>query len=161
MRANSVSFSVISWILFLGIYLLLSGKADVSETVAGAAAATVAILLVALLREKFKLTLMMKPIWFLLLWRIPPAMISESWLLLKALVQRLRGEEPDALLIEYPFPGPDDEHHTARLAFMTFGVCITPNSYLVYYDRKNKRVLVRQLVGKELSTVDRRFVELP
>jgi hypothetical protein len=80
---------------------------------------------------------------------------------LTALLRQLRGVETEGHLIEHPFSCPEDGHDLARIAFMTFGVCITPNSYLVYDDRKNGRVLIRQLVGKDLSTVDRLFVELP
>jgi hypothetical protein len=153
-------FSAITWFVFVGLYLLLCGEVNVSEVVAGAAAASFSLFMVRLLGDKFKKPLLMKPGWFRLLWRIPPAMFSESWLLLKALVGRIFGKEPDSVFIHHDFPGEDDGHDSARRAYMTFGVCITPNSYLVYQDREKRRVLIRQLVGKELSEVDRLFVEL-
>jgi hypothetical protein len=160
MRRKPGIFSTVTWLLLLGLYLLLSGETDISEIVAGAATASFTLFLVRLLREKFKSPLLMKPEWFRLLWRIPLAMFSESWLLLKALVDRLLGREVEGVFIEHDFPGEYDGHDDARRAYLTFGVCVTPNSYLVYQNRENKRVLIRQLVGKELSKVDRLFVEL-
>jgi hypothetical protein len=153
-------FSAITWLLFLGLYLLMSGEANLSEGLAGAAAASFALFMVRLLGDKFKEPLLMKPVWFRLLWRIPVAMFSESWLLLKALVDRLAGREVEGVFIDHDFPGEEDGHDAARRAYMTFGVCVTPNSYLVYQDREHKCVLIRQLVGKDLSKVDRLFVEL-
>jgi hypothetical protein len=154
-------FSAVTWLLFLGLYLLMSAAVNLSEVMAGAAAASFSLFMVRLLGEKFKKPLLMRPVWFLLLWRIPVAMFSESWLLLKALFARLAGREVEGVFIQHDFPGEEDGHDAARRAYMTFGVCVTPNSYLVYQDRDKKRVLIRQLVGKELSEVDRVFVELP
>lgn len=161
MNGRGRRFAAVTWLLFLGLYLLFCGKVDRAELAAGAAAATVALLLAGLLRDKFKRPLLAKLSWFRLLWRIPVAMLSESWLLLKALVWRLLGRECEGVFIYHDFTAEEDEHDDARRAFMTFGVCITPNSYLVYYDREKKRVLIRQLAGKELSEIDRLFVELP
>lgn len=154
-------FGVMSWLVFVGLYLLMAGKADVSEITAGAAAASMALYLAGLLRRKFKRPLFMKPGWIVLLWRIPTAMVTESFQLLFALLARLSGREVDGRFIEHEHPAPADEHDSSRRAFMTFGVCITPNSYLVYYDREMRRVLIRQLVGEKLSRVDQLFVELP
>lgn len=154
-------FGAISWLAFVGLYLLMTGKADVSEIIAGAAAASMALYLVGLLRRKFKKPLFIKPGWIVLLWRIPIAMITESFQLLFALFSRLFGREVEGRFIDHEHPAPADEHDSARRAFMTFGVCITPNSYLVYYDREKRRVLIRQLVGEKLSKVDELFVELP
>lgn len=160
-RRESIIFALCAWLLFLGFYLLMAGKTDGSELAAGAFAATVTLFLVSMLRERFKKPLRIKPRWLWLLWRVPVAMLTETWQLLAALCRALAGKHVEGELIEYPFHGPDDRHESARRAVMTFGVCITPNSYLVYVDREQKRVLIRQLVGKELSKIDRLFVELP
>lgn len=161
MTGKAGKFTAIAWLLFFGLYLLFTGDVSVAEVAAGIATATFAAFLVRLLREKFKRPLLAKPQWFRLLWRIPLATLSESWLLLKALVNELLGREQDGIFIHHDFPAQEDRHDSARRAYMTFGVCVTPNSYLVYYDREKKRVLIRQLVGKELSSIDRLFVELP
>jgi hypothetical protein len=161
MNGNTAVFRIAAWLSFCGLYLLLVGKTDLSELIAGGASATVTLLLVRLLREKFKRPLLVKVSWSLLLWRIHVAMVTESFQLLAALVRQVLGREVDGLFIEHELTAPEDNHDQARRAYMTFGVCITPNSYLVFYDRENKRALIRQLVGEKLSTVDRLFVELP
>ncbi|MBJ6749750.1 hypothetical protein [Geomonas anaerohicana] len=161
MNKKAVVTAAITWLLFLGLYMLFCAKADPAEAVTGGVAALLALWLVGLLRDSFRSPLRLKPSWLLLLWRIPSAMLSESWLLLVALLRRLGGREEDGVMIEHRFDFPEDKHESARRAWMTFGVCITPNSYLVFLDKKKKKVLIRQLVGKELSTTDRLFVELP
>lgn len=158
---GGIPFALGSWLLFLGLYLLFAGKGNTSELAAGAFAATVTLILTGMLGERFKRPLRIKPRWLWLLWRVPVAMLTESWQLLVALCRELSGKRMEGEMIEHPFPGPDDRHESARRAVMTFGVCITPNSYLVYLDREHKRVLIRQLVGKGLSKIDRLFVELP
>ena len=160
MKKNSILLGMLAWLLFLALYLLLAGKASPEEGAAGAMAATITLLLARKLRKRFKRPLLLQPAWLLLLWRIPVAMLSESWLLAVALLRQLRGIETEGRLIEHPFTAPQDRHDSARRAFMTCGVCITPNSYLVYVDREKKRVLVRQLVGERISKIDRLFVEL-
>ncbi|UFS72130.1 hypothetical protein LPW11_08045 [Geomonas sp. RF6] len=151
----------LSWVCFSGCYLLLAGSKSPEEIVAAAAASSFLIFLVLHLKHPFKTPLRLKPSWLLLLLRIPWAMLEESWLLLFPLLRRLRGEEVEGVLLEHPFPPPRDYHDAARRAFMTFGVCVTPNSYLLLEDRERDTALVRQLVGKEISKVDRLFLELP
>lgn len=161
MKGQITTFRIAAWLTFLGLYLLLVGKTDLSEVAAGAASATVALFLVRLLRDKFKRPLLVKASWLLLLWRIPIAMITESFQLLAALATQLFRRQPDGVFLEHEFSAAEDRHESARRAYMTFGVCITPNSYLVFYDRQTRRAVIRQLVGRKLSTVDRLFVELP
>ena len=161
MRSHFGIFRTIAWFIFVALYLLFVGKTDWTEAAAGAAAAALTLYMLRLLHDKFKRPLLMEPRWFLILWRVPIAMITESWQLLVALVQQLRGIPVDGVFIEKEYPEKEDEHDAARRAYMTFGVCITPNSYLVHQDREKKQVLIRQLVGKDLSTVDRVFVETP
>ncbi|WP_224981839.1 hypothetical protein [Geomonas agri] len=161
MNKKAIATAVVTWLLFLGLYMLFCAKADLAEAVTGGAAALLALWLVGLLRDSFRSPLRLKPSWLLLLWRIPLAMFSESWQLLVALVRTLGGGEEDGVMIEHSFDFPEDAHESARRAWMTFGVCITPNSYLVFVDKDQKKVLIRQLVGKDLSTIDRLFVELP
>lgn len=160
MNKKAVAVGAVTWLLFLGLYLLFCGKADPSEVAAGGAAAAIALLLVRTLRDSFRSPLRIKAVWLLLLWRIPIAMFAESWLLLVALVRQLTGGRVEGTMVNHPFPFEEDRHEAARRAWMTLGVCITPNSYLVYLDREKKTVLIRQLVGRKLSTVDRVFVEL-
>jgi hypothetical protein len=161
MPRGSAFSGVLSWSLLLVLYLLLSGNAGLSEVAAGSAAASFVLFLLLLLRDQFKRPLLIKAHWLLLLWRIPVAMFSESWLLTIALLRQLRGGRTHGHLLRHPYTPPADGHQAARIAFMTFGVCITPNSYLVFHDRAEKQVLVRQLVGERISKVDRLFVELP
>ncbi len=160
MNKSRVGTAIVTWLSFLGLYMLFCGKADPLEAVAGGAAALLALKLVGMLRDSFISPLRVKPTWLLLVWRLPAAMFSESWLLMVALIRELRGKESTGVTIEHPFEFLADRHESARRAWMTFGVCITPNSYLVFVDRERRQVVIRQLVGREISTIDRLFVEL-
>jgi hypothetical protein len=161
-KAMLPGMRALTWCISVGLYLLCAGSLHQMELVAAVAAATIVTALAAKLRVRFLRTLEMKGRWLTLLWRIPPAMFQESWFLLIALLQRLAGKEGEGRFIEHQCPRCEYDHHdSARRAFMTFGVCITPNSYLVSYDPERKRVLLRQLVGRNISPIDRLFVELP
>jgi hypothetical protein len=152
----------IAWGLYLCLYLLLAGSSELAEVIAGAITATLSLLLVARLKSRFRRTTSIKAVWLIYLFRIPLSMLTESCLLLVALLKRLGDKETTGVFIEHHCPGCEyDRHDAARRAFMTFGICVTPNSYLVSWDRKSGTVLLRQLVGKEISPVDRVFVELP
>ncbi|MCM0083248.1 hypothetical protein L4X63_16810 [Geomonas sp. Red32] len=78
-----------------------------SEAVVGAVAATASLLLVRLLGGRFKRTVLIKPVWLLLLWRIPVAMLSESWLLLKTLILHLAGRRQEGAFMVHRYPVPE------------------------------------------------------
>lgn len=162
MKRGMAARYVVGWCLYLCLYLLFAGSIEPAEITAGLITATVTLLLVARLKSRFRRTTSIKPLWLVYLLRIPFSMLQESWLLLTALGKRVAGKEATGIFIEHHCPGCDyDRHDAARRAFLTFGVCVTPNSYLVWWDRASGKVLLRQLVGKEISPVDRVFVELP
>ncbi|MBJ6726106.1 hypothetical protein [Geomesophilobacter sediminis] len=161
MNLAATGYLLLNWCAFLALYLLFAGEFNWSEAGAGAVFALLTTAAVAFLGKKFRDTLWAKPSWMRLLLRIPWAMLQETWLLVVALFRKLAGRAATGIFLQTVYPAPEDEHDSSRRAYMAFGVCITPNSYLVYHDVKSRKVLVRQLVGKELSEIDRKFVELP
>lgn len=85
----------------------------------------------------------------------------ETWLLMTALARRLSGRRAEGVLLEYPYlPETESPRSPALRAFMTYGVCVSPNSYLVDIDMRKRVVSIRQLVGQEVSPVDKAFLEL-
>lgn len=161
MNLAAAGYRLLNWCAFLALYLLFAGKFNWSEAGAGALFAFLTTAAVAFLGKHFRDTLWAKPSWMRLLLRIPRAMFQETWLLTLALARKLAGRACTGVFLQTVYPAPEDEHDSSRRAFMAFGVCITPNSYLVYHDVKTRKVLVRQLMGRELSEIDRKFAELP
>lgn len=150
------------WVALISLYLLSAGSAAWSEMCAGILVAGGAVLLCRRLRNSFRRQLQFKPCWLIPLWRIIPALFLETWQLYRALAVRLAGRSVEGRFIEHHFMADThDPYASWRFALMTFGVCITPNSYLVSFDPKRGKVTVRQLVGKEISMTDRKFLELP
>lgn len=160
MKGKISVLTLIPWFLLWGLYLLCAGSASPAEVVAGAASAGFVTWLLCLLPKDLARPLRFKARWLVLLLRIPWATLKESWLLTRALLLHVRGLPIDEVQIEHPLASVDERHRDARDAFMTFGVCITPNSYLVCFDAEKGVVVIRQLVGKELARLDRLFVEL-
>ena len=160
LKGKSTRF-LLMWPLFTAVYLLITGGFEKEEIVAGAVAGLGAAFLSLGLGVQFDRTVLLKPRWLILLLRIPWAMLAETWLLMTALLRKLGGEDVRGKFITVPCAaGRNDLHGAALEAYMTFGICITPNSYLVYYDQKTGQALIRQLAGKKLSRLDRIFAEL-
>lgn len=152
---------MLSWAVFLAWYLCFSASLERAELITGAVFALAMLLPMHHLHRDALATLHFKLPWLLPLVKIPWAMFQESWLLCLALFRRLVHGEAQGTFHERHRLAPADEQRTARRVLLTFGVCITPNSYLVYLDPEAGVALVRQLVGKEVSPLDREFLELP
>jgi multisubunit Na+/H+ antiporter MnhE subunit len=152
----------IFWGLFLGLYLLLVDTLQASELVAGAILGAGVTLLFqkveALGFDHYHPRLR----WLIPLWRVPGAVVWETWLLLTVVVRRGRGgKRVTGLFLIFPFSAeaPGDPDANARRAIMAFGFTVTPNSYVVKMDFERKNIILRQLAGRKLSDLDRRFLE--
>jgi hypothetical protein len=151
---------LVSWAVLWGVYLLLVGNASVSELIVGAllAAGVTALFL----WSKYLIAFPVRLQWRFLTptWRLPGATLWETVLIFIALFRRLAGQDVQGALLRVPFwrTGPEPESATWR-TIAVFGVCVSPNSYVVRVDLDEKVIIVRQLVGRELSKNDSKFLE--
>lgn len=149
-----------AWLILFGSYLFFAASLDTAEIVAGGAVGCVAALLFVKVRRHgpaFRPPLR----WFVPFKYAPRALVSETWLLARSAVYRLAGKRRRGRFMVLPFSAPGGEgQRSAARGILTFGICLTPNSYVVCIDRPCNRVLIRQLVGRELAFSDRVFLEL-
>jgi multisubunit Na+/H+ antiporter MnhE subunit len=160
-KLRRVTSILLLWGAFLGIYLIYAGSLSAAELAAGSAVAAFVAFLFLRLRKCFRSTYRFRCSWLPSLLRIFPAVFTESWQLYVCLAKRTVGKEVHGRFLEHRYVvDPADPHSSARFAFMTFGVCVTPNSYLVRVDRSKGNATVRQLAGDKMSVIDRKFLEL-
>ena len=152
--------SIASWVLFVAGYLLFAGKLEISEFIAGIIAAAGAVFLFNFIYVRRE-PLLVPPKWLPLLLLLPKATIWETWLLLIVLIRWRRGYHSYGTFINYPYRIRAANPHAAALrAYITYGVCFSPNSYLIDFDPKQRVIIIRQLVGNKLSESDESFLEL-
>ena len=151
---------LVSWAVLWGVYLLLVGNTSSSELAVGAglAAGVTALFLWAKSLIAFPVQLRWRFLTPAV--RLPGATLWETALIFVALFRRLAGRDVHGTLLRIPFwrTGKDPESATWR-TIAVFGVCVSPNSYVVRVDLDEKVIIVRQLVGRELSKNDSKFLE--
>lgn len=149
----------VTWAVLFAVYLLLVGSASASEVVIGAALAAGVAPLLLWSRSVGMLSLQLRWRYLAPLWSVPGAILWETGQDLYALARRLAGQDVHGIVLRLPFAftGDDPESATRRVIAI-FGVTITPNSYVVRVDVEKKEILIRQLVGQELSKGDSAFL---
>jgi multisubunit Na+/H+ antiporter MnhE subunit len=150
-----------TWATLFGVYLLLVGNASLSELIVGAVLGLTVTVLLLWSKSVGMLPLRLRW-WFIAPMRyVPGAILWETGQGLYALVRRLAGQDVQGVTLRVPFAhtGNDTESATRR-AIAIFGVTITPNSYVVRVDEKQGEILIRQLVGQELSKCDVEFLRV-
>ncbi len=150
-----------TWATLFGVYLLLVGNASLSELAVGAFLGLAVTALLLWSKSAGMLPLRLRW-WFIAPMRyVPGAILWETGQDLYALARRLAGQDVQGMTLRVPFAhtGKDAESATRR-AIAIFGVTITPNSYVVRVDEEQGEILIRQLVGQELSKSDSEFLRV-
>ncbi|MDA8165481.1 MAG: hypothetical protein M0017_10680 [Desulfobacteraceae bacterium] len=152
---------MIPWLAFTGAYLLYAGTLDYAEAAAGGMAAAASAALFHFVRVRLQVPLSLEARWLSALFRLPGAIAWEALLISSVFLKRMAGRRAGGVFMEYDYPpmGPDKRDSALR-AYAAYGVCVSPNSYLAAYDKKQKRAVVHQLAGRELSASDRSFLDL-
>jgi len=150
---------LVAWAILLGVYLILVGSASTSELWVGAVLAAGVTVLLSWSKSTGMLALRLRWQDLAPLRYVPGAILRETGQDFYALVRRLAGQEVEGITLRLPFaPTGKDPESATRRALAIFGVTITPNSYVVRVDTDKGEILIRQLVGRELSLSDREFL---
>jgi len=139
----------ISWYIPLfGLWLLFVDSFAVEELVLGAVAAALAATAADAVRAQDLVRFRMRVRWLAGLGAVPKLVLTDSWLLAKALWRQLvRPGSVRGLFRVLPFPvDGDSATAAARRALVTGVVSLTPNTYVVGIERDEGAVLVHQLV---------------
>lgn len=131
----------ITWMLLVGVWV---SQEIVAGLLAAAAAASVAELVRVQDMRQFRPRLR----WILRAYRLPPLILSDSFVVLLALWRHVSGKQSiDGAFRAFKHPvGGQGGRAAGRRALLNAAISITPNTYVVGIDEDREQVLVHQLV---------------
>ena len=136
-----------AWSLMFALWMLLAGTLALSEVLVGTVSAAVAAMAVEAVRRQGLVRFRPDPRWLLRVWRLPGRALREFAGLTLALARSLsRRRRVRGRFVALPFPvGGNDRRSSARRAVFTLAASLPSNTYVVDFDRRERRVLVHQL----------------
>jgi len=147
-------------IVMLGWWLMLVDTLALAEVLAGVAAAAIAAFVALETSIHGDVGFRPRLRWLVLLGPIPAGVLRDSVVLVAALWRCLaRRERFRGAFRAVHFPvGAEDPESAAWRAFTTAATSITPNTYVIGFDRERGLVLVHQLVPDEPERLRRTVV---
>ncbi len=154
--------AAVHFFIFLLLYLLLAGKASITEFIAGAAVALAAAAAAFWVRSNAGLSFRFKAGWvWILLRRLPWRAAADcGWVFLALWRYAVHREGIEGKFRIVPFdPGGEDAASAARRAIVLAAVSLTPNTLSISIDREKRQLLIHQLMetGKEPGGGDREW----
>jgi multisubunit Na+/H+ antiporter MnhE subunit len=136
------------WVVLFGLWLLLVDTLTYPEVLAGAVAAAIAAFVALEVRLHSNVRFQPRLRWLLLLGNVPGGILRDSATLAAVLWRRLvRGERPHGAFRTLRFSAcADNPESAAWRAFATVTTSITPNTYVIGFDRERGIALIHQLV---------------
>lgn len=136
------------WLALFVLYLLLAGKAEGEEALAGLVLAVPAAVAMIAVREAGRLHYRPRWRWLGKLGRLPGKVVKDCAIVAAALWRALvRREKVEGVFRTIPFdPGGEDAESAARRALVVAGVCVAPNTFVVALEEERGLILVHQLV---------------
>jgi multisubunit Na+/H+ antiporter MnhE subunit len=139
----------IGWFVALNLlWLLLVSSFVVAEQVLGLAASAVAATAAVAVGRQRLIRFRPRLRWLYAYRRLPLRAVSETWLVLGALLRQLAGGRPArGRFFTVPVSLPEDPDQSAtKRALLTAGESFPPNSYVLEIDTKQGLMLVHRLV---------------
>jgi multisubunit Na+/H+ antiporter MnhE subunit len=147
------------WLACFGLWLLLTSTVDHTELIVGAGAAAIAATAFEVIREHGAPRARPRWSWFKPLPVIPLLVARDTVVVFAELIRQLRGGRRRARrlhAIALPDVG-DEAERTARHLFITVGVALSPNTYVIGFEPDRGEMLVHQLVPKPSASLDELF----
>ena len=148
---DQVLFWLVSWVLLIGLYLLLViDSIDVAELITGAAGAAAGATAATIVRSQRLFSFSPRLRWALGMWRLPLQAVLDTGLLVAVLWRRLVLRRPvGGSFHAVPFrAGGGDPEEAARRAISGVAGSFAPNTYVLDVDRERELILVHQLVSR-------------
>ena len=141
------------WAVSFVLWLLFTSTLDAQEVVAGVIASSISAFAVFIVQSKEEFGFRPRLRWLLRARILPGQVIADCWLLGVALWRRLAtSKEPRGSFKTFPFEHvEDDPESAARRALVTAAISLTPNTYVVAFDRDKQELIVHQLVSRPES----------
>ncbi len=136
------------WVVLVGYYFLLIGKASWPETLAAGVGAAIAATAVVVTQRSGALRFRVRVRWAVHFLQLPWRVLADTGIVLAALVRRLvLRRSVHGVFRAIPFAGGgDDPASAARRALVIAGASLAPNTYVIAIDRDAELLLVHQLV---------------
>jgi multisubunit Na+/H+ antiporter MnhE subunit len=141
------------WAVSFVLWLLLTSTLDAQELVAGIIAASVSAFAASIVQANEEFGFRPRLRWLSMARILPGQVIADCWLLSVVLWRRLAfSRVPRGSFKTFPFEHvEDDPESAARRALVTAGISISPNTYVVAFDRDARELIVHQLVSQPAS----------
>ncbi|MFC4453880.1 Na+/H+ antiporter subunit E [Deinococcus sonorensis] len=139
--------------VLFGVWLLFVSKLERAESLIGLVAAGLAALMTAVVRGT-DLARFCPPVRTLLqLWRVPLAVVSDTFTVFRALFATLLGKPLPGRISSVRFdPGGDDARSAARRALAVGALTTAPNSIVIEIDRQRGLLMVHELVPADVAS---------
>jgi multisubunit Na+/H+ antiporter MnhE subunit len=147
------------WLACFVLWLLLTATVDRSELVVGAGAAAIAATVFEVARQHGAPRARPRWAWFKPAPILPVLVARDTIVVFAELVRQLRGghRRPGRLrIVRLPDLG-DSAERRAQHLFVTIGVSLSPNTYVIGFEADRDEMLVHQLVPTRPTSVDELF----
>jgi multisubunit Na+/H+ antiporter MnhE subunit len=145
--ARQVETWIASWASLFGLYLLLTGKLDWAEFIAGAVAAGLGVTGASTVAVAGRLHFRPRLGWLRHAVGLPRRVLADCAIVAAALYSAIMRRCVPGSFRTIPFdPGDDSGESAARRALVAIGVSIAPNTFVVAIDREHRQMLVHELV---------------
>lgn len=141
-----VAFAIVNYVIMLGLWFLYTASLTFSELLAGAAAAVLATIGMAVVQEQNFARFSPEAKWLLYLLPLPWSVLKDTAIVFAAAAKYALYRKSDGYLIRVPFDaGGEDAKSSARRAMAIALTTIAPNSILIGIDREANAALVHLL----------------
>ncbi|TMK83834.1 MAG: hypothetical protein E6G57_15470 [Actinobacteria bacterium] len=150
---------LVVWAACFGLWLLLTSTVDHTELLTGVGAATLAATAFEVVREHGAPRARPRLTWLKPVPLLPLLVLRDTAVVFAELGRQLRGghRRPGRLqIVRLPELGDDAERNAGHL-FVTIGVAVSPNTYVIGFEPERDEMLVHQLVPKRPASVDELF----
>jgi len=140
------AFAVVNFVVMLGLWFLYTASLTLSELPAGAGAAVLATIGMAVVQGQNFARFAPDPRWFRYALPLPWSVLKDTAIVFRAAAKYALKRKSDGYLIAIPFTaGGDDPKSSARRAMAIALTTVAPNSIVIGIDRKTNTALLHLL----------------
>ena len=141
------------WAASFVLWLAFTSTLDTQEVVAGVIASSLSAFAVSIVQSKEEFGFRPRLRWLSRARILPGQVISDCWVLTVVLWRSVvRSKQPRGSFKTFRFQHvADDPESAARRALVTAAISLTPNTYVIAFDRAKQELIVHQLVSRPES----------
>lgn len=142
---------LLTWASQWGLWLIFADNAGFRELIAGALGAAISTFVVGLFLARTRARFKLQRQYLAQVVHIPKSLLSDTWILLRAIAMRLRGKELPGGIVAVPFRvGTDDPRSRGRRALAITFLTFTPNTLVLGFARGRQLVFFHTVIPQPL-----------